>query len=50
MTIKTEIGVGIIIVFAIIAGIAIVIGEKKVSKNFDAIEHSIEKNQAALNE
>lgn len=50
MTVKTEVGATILIAFALIAGVAIVIGEKKVSQSFDAIEYSVEQNKEALEE
>jgi len=50
MTIKTEVGTAIIVIFAIIAGVAVVIGEKKISKNLDSIEASVAQNKSALDE
>ncbi len=50
MTIKTEVGTGIIIVFAIIAVVSIVIGKNKFSKNINTIESSVLQNKAALEE
>lgn len=50
MTIKTEVGVGVIIVFAIIAAVSIAIGQKRFSENMNVIEGSVSQNLTALEE